>query len=130
MVRTLRKTDSSIHVNYVNGGYSTLHARDTTLDASEDRLFVSVDLSPNQRVRNKDSHCYLDISELIQNLDGVQCFEMYPEAWLKPLADSVQENPNASHEFEIRFKDGLSHKYEGQFKRPTSNVLFVVQPRN
>ena len=105
-----------------------MHASDFTLEADDERILLSVDLSPNQRVRNKDSNCYHDITELVEKLDRVEYFEFYPEEWLTPLAESVGKHPDASQELEIRFKSERSRTYKGKLRKQ-GNVLFVVEHR-
>jgi hypothetical protein len=130
MINTLRKGTSTIYVGYVNGNNSELFARNFTLDASGEAVVLSIDLSPNQRVRNKESNCYYDINELLESLESVKYFEMYTEEWLKPLATSVGQHPTAVQKLEISFKDGSSRRYDGVFRKPSSNLIFSVASNN
>jgi hypothetical protein len=67
---------------------------------------------------------------LIQSVESVKYFEMYAEEWLKPLDASVGQYPNAGQILEIRFKDGSTHKYDGRFRKPSSNLIFFVRSNN
>jgi len=126
--RYIRKGDELINVNFTDGGYSTLHARGFTLETSSDRIALSIDLSPNQRVRKKDSNCVLDVRELIENPGRVENFELSDDKWLSPLARAVVQNREASQEIELRFKAEPSHTFTGRWQGPTPNVLFLVEP--
>lgn len=111
----------------MGGSADTLHAKEFTLEASEERLIMSVDLSPNQRVRNTDSNCYHDVCRLLEDFTAVEYFELWPEPWLRPLAQAAMEYPDAAHQFEIRFKDGSTHLYDGELTRDSGrNVIFSV----
>ena len=127
MILSLRKGHASVHVGYLGGWTDTLHAKEFTLQANEERLVLSVDLSPNERVRNKDSNCYHDICRLLEDLMAVKYFEFWPEPWLRPLAQAVMEYPDAAHQIEVRFKDGSTHRYVGELTKESGrNVIFNV----
>ncbi|HCT59295.1 MAG TPA: hypothetical protein DGA22_00260 [Acidobacterium sp.] len=110
------------------GGWAdTLHAKELNLEASEEQLILSIDLSPNQRVRNKDSNCYQDVCRLLEDITAVKYFELWPEPWLGPLLQALEKYPNAAHQLEIRLKDGNTHLYEGELtKKSGPNMIFSV----
>ena len=129
MIKSLRKADTLVHVEYLDGGYSSLHARDFTLEADAQRILFSFDFSPNERVRNKDSNCYHDVMELIEKSSHVKSFELPEETWLSPLCESMKRCPHASWELEVRFKSGATRKYHYSLDIAADNLIFVVTPR-
>src|ERR1700683_5448254 len=106
MTRSLRKGHGFVDAEYENGGYSTLHARDFIVRASEDGVVFSFDLSHNQRIKNKSANAYLDVQELIEKSSSLRSLELGREKWLDPLAQALKQHHTAPTLIEARFKDG------------------------
>jgi len=126
MFESLRKGNSFIDVAYTNGGYATLQAADFRVDKNDERVILSIDLSPNERVRNKDTNCYSDVMYLLEKLEIVESFQLHREGWIEPLASALRSHMEASRQLEIRFKEGLSHTYHYELKVPSNDLLLFA----
>jgi hypothetical protein len=128
MMRSLRKNTEQIHVTYRSSDTDTLIARNFTLEAIQEHVRLSMDLSANERTRSRYSNTYLDVKKLIERAGEVESFQLSKEKWLNPLAAALKKHRDASWELEIQFKDSPSHTYKYELEVREHSLHFQVKP--
>src|SRR5579872_3858145 len=83
----LRKMETGISVNYVNGGYANdLFGSNFTVGDLGDSVTLSIDLSSNLRARGTDSNRYDDACELVEGQSLLEWIQIDDEDLVDALA--------------------------------------------
>lgn len=112
MKRTLRKTAARVSITYSNGNYSNnLTGTDFSLYESEGRICLSIDLSGNLRVRNKESNCYADARELAEEHSTLEAVQIDERQVIEGLSKANQRTPNPRWELQLLLGEKGTFKY-------------------
>ncbi|MGB8339019.1 MAG: hypothetical protein WCD07_11975 [Burkholderiales bacterium] len=84
MKQTLKKA-SGIYVVYTNKSGDDLTATNFNWDVSAGSINLSMDLSGNLRVQNKQANCYEDARRLVEQHDELKSIQIFEEAVIKGL---------------------------------------------
>lgn len=127
MKRSLRKTSTGISVTYTGGNYSNnLAGSDFTVDESDEFICVSVDLSCNLRVRNKDSNSYYDACELAEDHAKLLSLEIDDLRITNGLDRVHRRHQKAQWQLELHIGDkGIFRYWVGPMGRD-GNIKFTV----
>jgi len=110
--RILRKTAAHVSITYSHGNFSNnLNGTDFLLHESENEILLTVDLSSNLRVRNKESNCYSDAIELARDHSTLDMLQIDEQQIIDGLVSAKKKNPNAPWYFQINLDDKGSFKY-------------------
>ena len=126
MTRSLRRGNERIDVTYRGGDTDSLIARHFVMETNEHYVRFSMDLSPNERTRSKDSNINLDVKKLIERAAEVESFQLSKDKWLNPLGSALRKNREASWELVITFKDSPSHTYKFDLEATGHDLYFQV----
>jgi hypothetical protein len=110
MKQVLRKTSIVVgNLTYQNGDFSNnLHASDITVEVLDNRVILSLDLSPSQPRGSENSNSYLDAENLKEKFESLKFVQLDREPWLEKglwSAEKAAKKP-PTLELEIMFKDG------------------------
>jgi hypothetical protein len=110
MKQVLRKTSIIVgNVTYQSGDFSNnLHASNITVEVLDNRVILSLDLSPSQPRGSENSNSYFDAEDLKEKFESLKFVQLDRESWLeKGLQSAVREAKEPARlELEIMFKDG------------------------
>src|SRR5271157_239294 len=127
MKQCLRKTSAGVSVTYTDGNYSNnLVGSDFTLDASDESICVSVDLSCNLRVRDKDSNSYYDACELAEEHSKLLSLEIDDLRITNGLGTAHQRHRKARWQLELRMGDKGIFRYWVRPIGRDENIIFRV----
>lgn len=92
-----------------------------------EHIVLSMDLSENERARNKDTNRYLDAKELLERYSEVKQVQIYREKRLEPFEAWCTGYPNAFVELEFRFDKGITHRIPCDVQIDERNLWFHVR---
>ena len=96
MKHMLRKTSINISINYTNGNFSNnLTGTDFSLDDSDDKITLSINLATNLRVKNKTLNCYADACDLANDHFMLDQLQIYDEQVIKDIVAAKKKNSDA-----------------------------------
>ena len=125
MKRVLRKTSILFgNVTYQSGDFSNnLHASDITVEVLDNRIILSLDLSPGQPRGSENSNSHLDAEALKEKFESLKFVQMHRESWLEDgLRSAMREAKEPrSLELEVVFKDGSVRKMPATLKPDESD---------
>jgi hypothetical protein len=112
MKRSLRKTPAGVSVSYSDGNYSNdLTGTDFIVEESEGCICLSIDLSGNLRVRNKESNCYYDVCELAEQHSSLKSVQIDENQVIDGLTTVYRRSPNARRELKLLLGEKGAFKY-------------------
>ena len=102
MKRILRKTSAGVSITYSTGNFSNnLTGTNFAVEVNDGCIKVSIDLSCNLRVRNKQSNCFFDANELAEDHSLLKSLQLNNEHVIDGLIKTTQANPDADWELEL-----------------------------
>ncbi len=109
MKRILRKTSAGVSVAYSTGNFSNnLTGTNFAIEVNDGCIKVSIDLSRNLRVRNKQLNCFFDANELAEDHTLLKSLQIDDEQVVDGLLKTTRANPDADWELELNLgKKGL-----------------------
>ena len=127
MKRALRRTTAGVSVIYSEGNFSNnLTGADFALEESEACICLSIDLSGNLRVRNKESNCYYDACELAEQHSSLKSVQVDDRQVTDGLAAALRRTPNARWELRLLLGEKGTFKYSVTVTRKkSSNSIFL-----
>jgi opacity protein-like surface antigen len=125
--QSLSKKATMISVTYSGGGYSNnLTGTNFSLEESEDLMCLSIDLSGNLRVRNKESNCYADALELTEQHSSMRSVQIDESKVVDRLIAACQRAPSARWNLKLLLGDRGAFKYSVTLKESDGNIFFDV----
>ncbi|KKM07877.1 hypothetical protein LCGC14_1729530 [marine sediment metagenome] len=90
---TLRKGGNLLHLSYGHTFTNNLYGHNLQL-RTHPEFEIKLDLSPNLRVRNKQSNCYYDARELSEgSITGLKCLQVDDRKSFKIIANALSRLP-------------------------------------
>jgi hypothetical protein len=133
MKRVLRKTSILFgNVTYHSGDFSNnLHASDITVEVLDNRIILSLNLSPSQPRGSENSNSHLDAEALKEKFESLKFVQMHRESWLEDgLRSAMREAKEPrSLELEVVFKDGSVRKMPATLK-PDESDFWIYRKTN
>jgi len=128
MKRSLRKTSAGVSVTYSTGNFSNnLTGMNFAIEVKDGIIKVSIDLSSNLRVRNKESNCFFDANEFAEDHALLKSLQIDDEQTIVGLIKASQMNPDAVWELEISIGDKGLFKYKVSLSRSNGSVFFNIE---
>ena len=126
MRQSLRKGTAHVHVTYRNGNYTNnLNGMNFEVQADEQRVTLSIDMSGNQRAGSESSNSYADVIELQEDAADIHFIQLDMDGWLSPLLDAMKEHRYAIWQVEFAFKDGRTHVMPFRIHADNGNLTLV-----
>ncbi|HUW18563.1 MAG TPA: hypothetical protein VMW16_04610 [Sedimentisphaerales bacterium] len=125
MKRHLRKTLAGVSVTYSTGNFSNNPAgTNFAVEVNHGIIKVSIDLSCNLRVRNKEWNCFFDANELAEDHTLLKSLQIDDQQIIDRLNKISQMNSDAVWELEISLGDKGLFKYAVSVSRSNGGVFF------
>jgi len=97
------------------------------IEVKDGIIKVSIDLSSNLRVRNKESNCFFDANEFAEDHALLKSLQIDDEQTIVGLIKASQMNPDAVWELEISIGDKGLFKYKVSLSRSNGSVFFNIE---
>jgi len=128
MKRSLRKTSAGVSVTYSTGNFSNnLTGTNFTVEAEDAVIKISIDLSCNLRVKNKETNCFFDANELAEDHALLESLQIDDEQIIDGLLRARQKYPEAVWELEISIGDKGIFKYTVSVSGSNGSVFFNIE---
>jgi len=130
MKRSLRKTSAGVSVTYSNGNFSNnLTGTDFAVEVNDCIIKVSIDLSCNLRVRNKESNCFFDANELAEDHTLLKSIQIDNQQIFDGLIKTREANPDAVWELELSIGDKGLFNYPVTVSGSKGGVFFNIEEK-
>jgi hypothetical protein len=125
MRRSLKKTVVGVSVTYSDGDFSNnLMGSNIELDELPDCLCVSIDLTRNLRVRNKQANCFYDASQLVERYAKLSSIQIDDKQIFEGLAGASKRFPGARWELRLVLGEKGVLKYSARPRGSAGSIIF------
>lgn len=131
MKRSVRKKTSGVSVTYKNGNFSNnLIGNNFELDLRENIIEFHLSLEPNLRVRNKESNCFFDAKELIEDFTLLKELQIDEEKIYEEVSSKLKSNPDLPWKLTLHFGSDGSYSHETKPEVDKPSVWFsIIHPK-
>lgn len=116
-LQSILKKSSTMHVSYSNGGFTDLWGRDVKAETSDEVVRLSVDLSENYNVKNRESDCISDIQQFVEWHEKLTLLQMMHEDIASALRDIQAQHPVAEWKLCVQVGKLGNFEYNVAFER-------------
>lgn len=127
MIKELRKTSSPISITYSKGDFSNnLLGTNFKVDNSHENIVFSIDLSSNNKVRNKDTNSYYDVNDLLIKHSELETLQIFENKIIYDISLLFKNNKSKNWELELIIAEKGTLKYKINKIQIDGNITFHV----